>query len=105
MSIIATLPVFLLSNPTALKMLLEKDEYEHVFNDDAAAAFWQGWAGVVSWQRDSMRPGHVFTQRWEKYRTKRGTRLMPALDCVGEEYLQVVNRRLYVKSLEQFSRW
>lgn len=105
MSIIATLPVFLLSNPTALKMLLEKDEYEHVFNDDAAAAFWQGWAGVASWQRDSLRPGHVFTQRWEKYRTKRGTRLMPALDCVGEEYLQVVNRRLYVKSLEQFSRW
>ena len=105
MSIIATLPVFLLSNPTALEKLLEEEAYDHVLKDDVANEFWQCWAGVASWQRDSSRPGHVFAQRWAKYRQERGSRLIPSLDCMGEEYLQVVNRRLYVKELALFSRW
>lgn len=105
MSIIATLPVFLLSNPQALHKLLEADAYEHVLDDGAARKFWQIWAGVASWQRDSSRPGHVFAQRWDKYQKAHGVRLLGALDCVGGEYLQVVNQRLYVRALERFARW
>lgn len=105
MSIIATLPVFLLSNPEALHKLLEADAYEQVLDENAARKFWQCWAGAASWQRDSSRPGHVFAQRWAKYQAEHGARLLSALDCLGDEYLQVVNRRLYVKDLERFARW
>lgn len=105
MSIVATLPVFLLSNPQALHKLLEADAYEHVLDENAARKFWQSWAGMASWQRDSSRPGHVFAQRWEKYQKTHGVRLLAALDCVGKEYLQVVNRRLYVAELGRFARW
>lgn len=105
MSIIATLPVFLLSNPQALHKLLEADAYEHVLDENAARKFWQCWAGAASWQRDSSRPGHVFAQRWAKYQAEHGARLLSALDCLGDEYLQVVNQRLYVKELARFTRW
>lgn len=105
MSIIATLPVFFLSNSFALNRLLEKDYSPGYGTSQLGEDVWKSWVGTASLFRDASRPGHVFNQRWEKYRGASGLGLLAALDCVGEEYLKVVNRRLYVRDHAVFARW
>lgn len=105
MSIIATLPVFLLSNSIALNKLLEKDYIELVTDERETKKFWSTWVKVASHMRDSSRPGHVFTQRWGAYVDAQGVGLLSALACAGNEYLKVVNKCLYVREMKQFSRW
>lgn len=105
MSILSTLPVFLLSNSVALNKLLQEDCCEHVLLAEKAREFWRRWVGMACRMRDSSRPGHVYAKRWEAYSVQHGVGLLAALDCVGDEYLEVVNRRLYVRSWEKFARW
>ncbi|MBR5292975.1 MAG: hypothetical protein IKU32_08715 [Clostridia bacterium] len=105
MSIVSTLPVFLLSNSLALNKLLGEDCSDHVLSQKDAGVFWQRWVSLASTQRDSSRPGHVFENRWALYKKRHGVGLLGALDCVGKEYLKVENRRLYVREASRFSRW
>lgn len=106
MSIISTLSVFLLSNPIATNALLRKDYYE-VFSSGRKTSrdCWQEWAEAASLQHDSRRPRHVFMQRWRKFCEDSVHFLLRALDFVGDEYLCVQNRRLYIRSHEIFARW
>ncbi len=106
MSIISTLSVFLLSNPVATNALLRKDYYKEFFTGRKTPHdFWQEWAEVASLQHDSRRPRHVFVQRWRKFCEESVHILLSALDFVGNEYLCVRNRHLYIRSHEIFARW
>lgn len=105
MSIIATIPVFLLSNSIALNKLLEQDYTQSRGFSQSLDSEWGSWAGAASLFRDSSRPGHVFDKRWELYQATPGLGLLPAFNCMADEYLCVVNRRLYIKSQEKFARW
>ena len=105
MSIVATLPVFVLSNSYALNGLLAKDCLTHCQDADAYHRDWEDWVRVASFQRDSTRPGHVFDMRWAKFRKEGHAFLVKALDCLGAEFLMVHNQRLYIKELSQFSYW
>lgn len=105
MSIIATLPVFILSNPVALNNLLADDYTYHINFERARRRDWQAWAASASLSRDAGRPYHVFEKRWGKYEEEPGVGLLSALDCVAMEYLMVENQQLYVKDYAAFSRW
>ena len=105
MAIIATLPVFLLSNSIALNELLSKNYLELWDDEGTRQRDWEAWARVASHQRDSSRPNHVFSMRWQRFCDCSGVDLIGALDCVGADYLSVSNRRLYVREHAIFSRW
>lgn len=97
-SILSTVPLYVLANPQALNRLL-----------DAAGqgADWKLWAYAAFMQRDSSRPDHVFRKRWEKFEADGAYRnakpepeldMMKALRLVAEEYLEIVNGRIYVRN-------
>lgn len=106
MSIVSTIPVYLLSNSIALNALLSRNYLRSlprgmiVPRED-----WQEWARVASLQRDSSRPWNIFEMRWKKFSGDAAHILLYALDCLGEEYLCVRNRRLFVREQEVFARW
>lgn len=105
MSIVATLPVFILSNPYALNGLLRKDRLYHLNHDRRREEDWEEWVKLASTMRDSTRPGHVFDMRWKKLKQDKGISLTEALDCLGKEFLNVHNQRLYIGKTSQFSYW
>ncbi len=106
MSIVSTIPVFVLSNSIALTSLLSKS-YLYLLPRGmfGLKEDWKEWARVASLQRDAGRPWHVFEMRWKKFCDDTSHILLHALDCVGQEYLCVKNRRLFVKEHEVFFRW
>lgn len=103
MSIIATLPVFLFSNTTALENLLSTPPHD-ISSEDYVQS-WKNWVFAASHQRDSSRPEHVFEMRWKKYSEGDPTDIVYALRCIAKDYLYIYNGQLYVKSQEYFSRW
>lgn len=107
MSILSTIPVFLLSNSVALNVLLSESGYYNIFSAEQGRQkkAWKEWARVASLQRDAGRPWHVFEMRWKKFCDDTSHILLHALDCVGQEYLCVKNRRLFVKEHDIFARW
>lgn len=105
MSIIATLPVFVLSNSIALNGLLQKNCLHHCYDSDAFLRDWEGWVRSTYLKRDASRPGHVFDMRWAKFSHEGRAYLVKAMDCLGEEFLMVRNQRLYIRDLSQFAYW
>lgn len=106
MSILSTIPVFLFSNSIALNSLLSKDCLTVFFTGKGVLSeYWKEWTRIASLQRDAGRPWHVFDNRWKKFCDDASHILLHALDCVGQEYLCVKNRRLFVKEHAIFARW
>lgn len=106
MSIVSTIPVFVLSNSIALNALLSSNCLPPLPRGKfGLKEVWKEWARVASLQRDAGRPWHVFENRWKKFSDDTSYILLHALDCVGQEYLCVKNRRLFVKDHDVFARW
>ena len=106
MSIVSTIPVYLLSNPIALKKILNGAYGENSEFDDE---FWENAAHTAFINRDSSRPDHVFNKRWEKLKAdakKNGAfDLLYILKCAGDDYLEEKNGLIYVKPGAPFIRW
>ncbi len=106
MSIVSAIPVFVLSNSIALNALLSRQSLSFLPRGlFGVKENWKEWARVASLQRDAGRPWHVFEMRWKKFCDDTPHILLHALDCVGQEYLCVKNRRLFVKEHDIFARW
>lgn len=106
MSILSTIPIYLLSNTIALNRILNGELGKSGnFGDN----FWEGVAHAAFMHRDSTRPDHVFKKRWEAMKeaakTKEQPDLLDALRLVGEEYMKKENGLLYIKQGEPFIRW
>lgn len=105
MSIIATLPVFILSNSVALNGLLNRDYFFDYQNKKGYQSKWAEWIQTASLMRDASRPGHVFGMRWKKYYQDNKISLIKALHCLSNEYLIIHHQRLYIKDYTLFSAW
>lgn len=106
MSIVSTLSIFILANSVATEALLSRNYISNMLCSlKVKKEDWKEWARVVSMQRDAGRPWHVFEMRWKKFCDDTSHILLHALDCVGQEYLCVKNRRLFVKGHDIFARW
>lgn len=103
MSILATIPYYLLSNSTALNKLLENAREDKVLQQEK---FWE-WMGYTAFmQRDDTRPGHVFQNRWDAIvQKKKRITLSDILYLVADEYLEVQHGLLYAKETSSFGRW
>ena len=103
MSILATIPCYLLANSIALNKLLEQSQEDRVLRDET---FWEWMGHVAFMQRDSTRPGHVYQNRWEALMQEAKTvHLRDLLERVGDEYLTIHHGLLYAKDVESFGRW
>lgn len=102
MSILSTLPVFLLSNAQALNALLAKQEFD-IFEQKTGD--WKIWSYAVSYQRDSSRPDHIFHQRWDEFVKRTALNIIPAMRLISHGYLEVIHGKLYMKDKEAFFRW
>lgn len=106
MSIVSTLSIFILANSVATEALLSRNYISNMLCSlKVKKEDWKEWARVVSMQRDAGRPWHVFEMRWKKFCDDTSHIFLHALDCVGQEYLCVKNRRLFVKGHDIFARW
>lgn len=99
MSILSTLPSYLLSNSEALNQLLKGED---------SRADWKRWAFGAFVKRTASHPDHVFEKRWEWFVEQGGIHssfakdkdcihLMKTLELVADGYLELRNERLYVK--------
>lgn len=102
MSILSTLPVFLLSNAHALNALLTNSECD-IF--DRNVKDWKIWCYTASYQRDSSRPDHIFHHRWTEFVNRTSLNIIPAMNLISRGYLEVVHGKLYLKDKETFFRW
>lgn len=106
MSILSTLPVFVLSNSLALNDLIRGlSKLSPGDRVDGDAEAWRMWAYTTSHLRDSSRPDHIFNFRWDKFQERNYVDLTEALECVGDVYLEIQNHRLYVRKNAVFYRW
>ena len=105
MSIVATLPVFVLSNSYALNGLLGENCRYHTDDARKQRDDWADWVQQASLMRDSTRPGHVFDMRWKKFEQVTEPTLVKALNCLGDEFLKVHNQRIFIKEPKLFSYW
>ncbi len=106
MSIVTTISPFIISNSIALDALLN-DRVEFVPGEGIAVSYkcWKDWVYAAWLRHDSGRPWHIFEMRWKKFSQRSSSLLLQALDYLGEEYLCIRNKDLYVKDTEVFARW
>lgn len=95
MSILSTLPIHILSNSLALN---------HILRNCGKRPDWELWTYASFLRHDPTRPGHVYEKRWELFQNHHiypetsSVNLLDALRCVGDEYLELRNGRLFVKN-------
>lgn len=106
MSILSTYAPFFLNNSVALNEMLSGDTLLR-FSRNKAFRYrkWGEWSNLAAWSRDSSRPEHVYTRRWESFSEGVGIDLFKILRQVANTYLMVQNARLYVKEEISFARW
>lgn len=106
MSILSTYSPFFLNNSTALNELLTGDTLLRISREKKFRyRKWGEWISIAARKRDSSRPEHVYTRRWESFSENVGLDLFDVLEQVAQTYLMVQNARLYVKEEISFARW
>lgn len=111
MSIVSTIPVFVLNNSLALNEIFRNLRTEakrpmHLAHMNGTTEEWRLWAYTGAFFHDSSRPDHVFDFRWKKFMSGHDRiDLTEALQIVGESYLEIHNHRLYIRKGDAFSRW
>lgn len=110
MSILATIPAFLLNNKYALNSILEHGVESYLYaSQEKLYKKWRNWVYQAFYARDASRPEHVFEERWNMFRQKdknSGHSLLShALAFLGEAYLHRVHGQLHIKTYKQFERW
>lgn len=110
MSILSTVPAFILNNMYALNDLLREGVEDYLAaSQKELYTTWRRWAYTASYDRDSSRPEHVFDERWKMFCTQdtaMGHSLLAhALRFLGNDYLQPNDSQLRIKTYEQFEHW
>lgn len=110
MSILATIPAFILNNIYALNELLGDGVESYLYaSQQELYAMWRNWAYLASYDRDASRPEHVFEERWEMFQEKDpGTGhsvLAHALNFLGDDYLEEGHGRIHIRTYGQFEHW
>lgn len=103
MSILSTIAVHVLSNSIALNELLRDERCGERIGD---TRFWERVSYAAFMNRDSSRPEHVFTNRWNLLCHEQDqVDVLVALQHVGEAHLEIRHGLLYVKDNQSFGRW
>lgn len=110
MSIIATIPVFILNNAYALNAFMALGENAYMrFQITHEKSNWEDWAYLAAYQHDHSRPKHVFEERWRRFETifcaPGVSYLEAALECLSADYLDEQNGRVVIKEESQFELW
>lgn len=110
MSILSTIPAFILNNMFALNELLQEGVEGYLCaSQQELYQRWRQWAYMASYDRDSSRPEHVFDERWRMFSSKDSGKehslLAHALRFLGNDYLQEGEQQLYIKTYGQFEHW